>query len=214
MRPLTDATPKPLLKAGNYRLIEYHLFALHQAGFTEVIINTAYLGEQIEAYLQDGSRYGVTITYSHEGEPLETAGAIIHALPLIGNDPFVLVNGDIYTDFPFAQLKHQRPAKAHVILVPNPDFKPQGDFGIDNNKLTNVDDAKFTYAGIGVYSPQWFQEYTAGDVLALGPLLREAAQSQHISAEIFDGQWMDIGTPDRLQQLDQSLRKANDSKQG
>lgn len=245
MRPLTDATPKPLLTVGGKPLIQYHLERLQQAGITDIVINTAYLGEQIEASLGDGSTFGVAIEYSREGTPLETGGAISHALPLLGNSPFLLVNGDVYTDYPFQHLRHWQPEVAHLVLVPNPSFKTQGDFGLvpsscinqtnTNNlankevaaygQLINAEQASYTYAGLGVYNPEYFIEQELGyrqpinskrqskkpeenrRSYALGAVLRQEADNQRITAEVYTGKWVDVGTPERLEQLDNSIKR-------
>ncbi len=201
MRPLTDHTPKPLLQAGHCTLIEHHIERLKQAGITELVINTSYLAESIENYLEDGARYGVSISYSRESTALETGGAITHALPLLGDSPFLLVNGDIFTDYPFQKLLSEAPELAHLVLIPNPKFKHTGDFGIESGWLVNCSPADFTYSGIGIYCPSYFKRFTDGESFALGPILRREAEQKRISAEVYRGLWMDIGTPERLQQL-------------
>ncbi|WP_144392176.1 N-acetylmuramate alpha-1-phosphate uridylyltransferase MurU [Pleionea sediminis] len=205
MRPLTNNTPKPLLKIGSKPIIHYPIEKLKQAGIESIVINTAYLGQLIKDALGDGSRFGVNIAYSDEGEPLETGGAIRHALPLLGDEPFILVNGDIYTDFPFENLLGKCPEVAHLVLVENPSFKEVGDFGICGSRLTNDLSQSFTYSGIGVYNPAFFQRYAAGSSFPLGPVLREQAEQQLVSAEVYRGCWMDIGTPERLHQINELL---------
>lgn len=205
MRPLTDHTPKPLLAAGGKSLIEWHIERLQQAGFRELVINTAWLGEKIEAALGDGSRYGVSIQWSREGTPLETAGGIRRALPLLGDAPFAVINGDIWTDFDFARLR--APAGlAHLVLVTNPEHHPNGDFGLDSAGLVRDNGKpKLTFSGIGVYRPELFQELADGEA-KLAPLLRAAMSHDAVSGEYFAGAWWDIGTPQRLEQLDAYLR--------
>lgn len=205
MRPLTDHTPKPLLAAGGKSLIEWHIERLQQAGFDQLVINTAWLGEKIEAALGDGSRYGVSIQWSREGAPLETAGGIRRALPLLGDAPFAVINGDIWTDFDFSRL-HEPAGKAHLVLVNNPEHHPNGDFGLDSAGLVRDNSSrKLTFSGIGVYRPELFQNLPDGEA-KLAPLLRAAMQRDAVSGEHFTGAWWDIGTPERLQQLDAFLR--------
>jgi len=205
MRPLTDHTPKPLLLAGGKSLIEWHIERLQRAGFCELVINTAWLGEKIEAALGDGSRYGVAIQWSREGTPLETAGGIRRALPLLGEAPFAVINADIWTDFDLARLSAPQ-GLAHLVLVNNPEHHPNGDFGLDSSGLVRDNSAaKLTFSGIGVYRPELFQALADGEA-KLAPLLRAAMQHDAVSGEHFTGAWWDIGTPERLQQLDAFLR--------
>lgn len=203
MRPLTDHTPKPLLQAAGKPLIEHTIKQLVAAGFNDIVINHAHLGLQIEDCLGDGNRFGATISYSPEGEQaLETAGGIINALHLLGDGVFLVVNGDIATDFPFAELKDQPVDLAHLILVDNPAHHPEGDFGLDKSGLIIANAAeRFTFSGIGLYHPELFSNLPAGPG-KLGPLLRQAIASGRVSGQKMDGFWMDIGTPERLQELD------------
>jgi MurNAc alpha-1-phosphate uridylyltransferase len=203
MRPLTDHTPKPLLPAAGTPLIEHTIAQLVAAGFREIIINHAHLGRQIEERLGNGERFGAVIRYSPEGEEgLETAGGIINALPLLGDDAFLAVNGDIATDFPFAGLKNLNIDLAHLILVGNPEHNRQGDFGLDSagNVIENGAE-KFTFSGIGLYRPELFGNMPVGKI-KLAPLLRAAMSECRVSGQKFDGFWMDIGTPQRLKELD------------
>jgi MurNAc alpha-1-phosphate uridylyltransferase len=206
MRPLTDTVPKPLLRVGGRRLIEYHLERLAAHGFSEVVINTSWLGAQIPEALGDGSRYGLVITYSHEGDPpLETAGGIAHALPLLDEEPFLIINGDIWCDYapsPEIQLDGQL---AHLILVENPEHNPAGDFGLENGQLCSDAEVRYTFSGIGYYHPELFRELDPDRPAPLAPLLRTAMDAGKISGTLFRGQWLDIGTPARLAQLDQAL---------
>lgn len=208
MRPLTDETPKPLLQAGPHRLIEYHLINLARAGFSEIIINVAWLGKKIIDGLGDGSKYNVNIHYSDEGDlALETGGGIYNALALLGNEPFLVVNGDVWTDYPFEQLKaHKLKTKAHLVLVNNPQHNPQGDFSIKNGQLNNSNEEKFTFSGIGVYSKNFFTPSTDGKY-PLAPMIRNYIDKNEISGELYQGQWIDIGTPQRLESLDKLLSK-------
>jgi MurNAc alpha-1-phosphate uridylyltransferase len=203
MRPLTDYTPKPLLKVAGKALIEHTLGQLVDAGFTEIVINHAHLGGQIEAALGGGERYGARIRYSPEGEQaLETAGGIVNALPLLGNEPFLVVNGDIATDFPFATLQKVPVDLAHLVLVDNPLHHPKGDFGLDGQGWVQEDgEDPLTFSGIGIYHPALFDNVPPG-VSKLGPLLRRAISKRRVSGQKYDGFWMDIGTPDRLRTLD------------
>jgi len=202
MRPLTDTTAKPLMQAGKYRLIEYHLMNLKQAGFTDIVINIAWLGKQIIDTLGDGSNYGLSIFYSDEGEQaLETGGGIFNALPLLGDEPFVVINGDIWTDYPVKNLMHLQPSgSAHLVLVNNPPHHPDGDFFIHNNNLIETGKCKYTYSGIGVYTKKFFNGQSH-NAFPLGPIIRRDIKQGLISAELYNGNWYDIGTMERLQEL-------------
>jgi N-acetyl-alpha-D-muramate 1-phosphate uridylyltransferase len=202
MRPLTDHTPKPLLPVAGKTIIEHTINQLISEGFHDIIINHAHLGYQIEDHLGDGRQYGASIQYSPEGEQaLETAGGIINALPLLGDEVFLVVNGDIATDFPFAELKNLTVDLAHLVLVENPEHHSQGDFGLDSTgKVTENGTKRYTFSGIGLYRPELFSNTPAG-ISKLGPLLRQAIADQRVSGQIFAGFWMDIGTPERLQEL-------------
>lgn len=205
MRPLTDRVPKPLLSAGGKRLIEYHLEALAAGGFSEVVINHAHLGEQIEQLLGSGERYGVTIYYSSEGTALETGGGIFRALPLLGDAPFVVVNGDVWCDYPYARLREIHTTGAHLVLVPNPPQHPVGDFLLRGGEVLGEGEGeRLTFSGIGLYHPSLFDGCEPGP-FPLAPLLRRAMAAGRVSGERFDGRWFDIGTPERLQQLDRML---------
>lgn len=210
MRPLTDTVPKPLLQVGGKALIEWHLEALAMAGFRNIVINHAHLGAQIETALGDGRRYGVSIQYSPEGEALETAGGIANALPLLGEKPFLVVNGDVFCDYDFARLSHLACALppervAHLVLVDNPVQHPAGDFYLANNMLTEQGDAKLTFSGIGVYRPELFAGVVRGAKAKLAPLLHQAIEQGKVSGEHYRGRWVDVGTPQRLQELDEAL---------
>lgn len=202
MRPLTDHTPKPLLLVAGEPIIVHTIRQLVSAGFTELVINHAHLGAQIEQYLGDGSRYGARIVYSAEGEQaLETAGGIINALPLLGDERFLVVNGDIATDFPFARLRQQSVDLAHLVLVNNPEHHPEGDFALLSNGLVSCTATKkYTFSGIGLYSAKLFHQHPTGKY-KLAPLLRDAMAKQAVSGEYFEGFWLDIGTPQRLAEL-------------
>jgi MurNAc alpha-1-phosphate uridylyltransferase len=207
MRPLTDATPKPLLEVGGKPLIGHHLMALKKAGFAEVVINLSHLGEQIRAALGDGLDYGLNITYSEEGEPpLETAGAIVQALSRLNDAPFLVINGDVFTDYPLERLHGMQPSGlAHLVLVPNPEQNPEGDFALENDRIRNDGPKRHTFAGIAVYRPEMFADLEPG-ARPLTPLLRTSADRDQVTGELYGGIWFDIGTPERLAALDAKLR--------
>lgn len=207
MRPLTDHTPKPLLKVGGRALIEYHLSRLCSAGITEVIINHAHLGSQIEAFLGDGSRYGLNIHYSPEKQGLETGGGIYNALPLLGDAPFIVINGDVWTDYPFEALMRcpcEGDNLAHLILVDNPAHHPRGDFALLDRQVVTEGEPKYTFSGIACYHPAFFSGCQSG-VFPLAPMLRSAMARSQVSGEFYSGRWVDVGTPERLQALDEAL---------
>jgi len=208
MRPLTDATPKPLLLAGGEPLIVHIIRRLSAAGVPDLVINVSHLGDQIESFLGNGEAFGVKIQYSREETALETAGGIVNAMPLLGSSPFILVNGDIWTDFDFSRLLNRSLANSlgHLVMVVNPDHHPQGDFYLDHGKLTSEKGEALTYSGIGLYSPGLFSGLAPGR-RPLAPILREAISDSQLSAEKYTGKWMDVGTPERLSQLDAYLNK-------
>ena len=210
LRPLTLHTPKPLVRVGGVPLIEYHLRALAAAGFTEIVINHAWLGQQIEDHLGDGSRFGVSIQYSAEGEPLETGGGIFKALPLLGDKPFAVVNGDIWTDYSFAGLRTPLTGLAHLVLVDNPAHHPKGDFCLSGTQVLDAQPGSdtLTYSGIAVLSPALFEGAGAG-AFKLAPLLRKAMAAGRVSGERLQGQWVDVGTHERLAEVE-SLIKGKD----
>lgn len=199
LRPLTLTTPKPLVRAGGVPLIEYHLRALARAGFTDIVINHAWLGQQIEDHLGSGSRFGVRIRYSPEGEPLETGGGIFRALPLLGDEAFVVVNGDIWTDYDFSALRRPLEGLAHLVLVDNPTHHPGGDFILADGKIHDGEPAadKLTYSGIAVLHPSLFKGCSDG-AFKLAPLLRQAIAEGQVSGERLEGLWVDVGTHERL----------------
>ncbi|MFI8373387.1 N-acetylmuramate alpha-1-phosphate uridylyltransferase MurU [Pseudomonas helleri] len=210
LRPLTLHTPKPLVRVGGVPLIEYHLRALAAAGFTEIVINHAWLGQQIEDHLGDGSRFGVSIQYSAEGEPLETGGGIFKALPLLGDKPFAVVNGDIWTDYSFAGLRTPLTGLAHLVLVDNPAHHPKGDFCLSGTQVLDAQPGSdtLTYSGIAVLSPALFDGAGAG-AFKLAPLLRNAMAAGRVTGERLQGQWVDVGTHERLAEVE-SLIKGKD----
>lgn len=205
LRPLTDTTPKPLLRAGGRALIEYHLDALVRAGITNIVINHAHLGAQIEAALGAGARYGARIEYSPEpAGAFETGGGIHHALPLLGAGPFLVVNGDIWTDFDYATLPDTLTGEAYLVLVDNPEHNPLGDFALHAACVNDADASRLTFSGIGLYRAALFEGCTAG-AFPLAPLLRAAMARGTVQGQHFKGQWWDIGTPQRLAALDRML---------
>jgi MurNAc alpha-1-phosphate uridylyltransferase len=206
MRPLTDAMPKPLLEVGGKRLIEWHLENLVRAGVREVVINTSHLAEQFPTTLGDGSRWGLRIAYSYEGpEPLETGGGMLRALPLLGADPFIAVNGDIWTDYAFSTLPQNPRGLAHLVMVDNPSQHPRGDFVLRDGLLFDDEQPRLTFAGIGTYRPDLLRSQAAGKFSTV-PILRAAMREGDITGERYGGRWRDIGTPQRLAELDGELR--------
>ncbi|WP_421683514.1 nucleotidyltransferase family protein [Stutzerimonas urumqiensis] len=201
MRPLTLHTPKPLIPVAGMPLIEHHLRSLGRAGFTEVIINHAWLGQQIEDHLGDGARFGLSIRYSAEGEPLETGGGIFKALPLIGEAPFLVINGDIWTDFDPAALRRPLDGLAHLVLVDNPPHHPQGDFSLNQGQVSLDGDSALTYSGIAVLHAALFEGCEPG-AFKLAPLLRKAIAQGQVRGERHPGAWVDVGTPERLAQAE------------
>ena len=231
MRPLTDQTPKPLLPVGGKPLIVWHLEKLAAAGFTEVIINHAHLGAQIEAALGNGSAWGLSITYSAEPPgALETAGGIARALPLLGNAPFLVVNGDVFCDVDFSAFSYPKgtscgarstvknsencpTAGAHLLFVANPTHHSSGDFSLNGNRVVPANGKQtLTYAGIGVFSPAMFRTVPVGQAMKLRPLLDAAITAGTLTGEPYDGRWVDVGTPERLAELDASVRAAQAEK--
>ena len=207
MRPLTDHTPKPLLKVSGKPLIVWHLERLAAAGFKEIVINHAHLGAQIEAALGNGAPWGLSIKYSPEKTALETAGGIANALPLLGSEPFLVVNGDTFTEIDFAFLHLKINMLAHLVLIDNPPQHLQGDFAIQDGMLKNTGIQMLTFSGVGVYHPDLFADIVSGEPAKLAPLLRKAIDNNAATAQYYQGVWHDIGTPERLKNLDESLLK-------
>lgn len=218
MRPLTDDTPKPLIPVAGKSLIERHIDALVSAGFTDIVINHAWLGNKIETALGGGSKFGATITYSPEGERgLETGGGIFRAMPLLTADdeenPFLVINGDVVTDFDFhsllttwqssdENLSHDN--LAHLVLVPNPAFHPEGDFSLEKGQVKKSGNIQHTFSGIGIYHPRLFADCRGG-AFPLAPLLRQAMDQGRVSGEIYNGLWVDVGTRERLHEAELAL---------
>jgi len=215
MRPLTDNCPKPLLEVGGRSLIVWHLEALAQAGIRQVVINHAHLGVMIEQALGDGRRWGLQIHYSAERQALETAGGIRRALHHLGNDPFLVVNGDIHTDFDFGRARSisQQMLAAELdcwcVMVPNPDHHPQGDFGLESGRLLNRTIAperpRLTFSGVGIYCPGLFERLPDGEPARLAPLLERSAAAGRAGGELHTGHWTDVGTPLRLATLNEQF---------
>lgn len=220
MRPLTLHTPKPLLAVADKPLIVWHIEKLQRIGVREIVINTAWLGDKLAAALGDGSAWGVKILWSHEAEGLETAGGIINALPLLGDEPFILVNGDVWCSMDFADLLQVQLGAdlAHLVMVPNPEQHPRGDFALAGQRLCTLDYAalnpmdasgqpfcSYTYSGVAVLSPQLFQGLSQGK-RPLAPLLVQAMQQAQVQGSVMQGEWVDVGTPERLNALDAKLR--------
>ncbi len=202
MRPLTDVLPKPLLEVHEKPLVVWHIEKLAKSGFKEIIINIAHLGYKIAEVLGDGSAWGVNIVYSDEQESgaLESAGGIVKALPLLGDEPFLVVNGDVFCNYTFNASFNLGNNLAHLILVPNPEHNPNGDFGLKNACVLNEDKIQYTFSGIGYYNPKLFKDLDVKKS-ALAPLLRVEIKNKNISGELFSGIWHDIGTPQRLKEI-------------
>lgn len=206
MRPLTDRTPKPLLVAGGKPLIVHHIERLAAAGIRELVINHAHLGAQIETALGDGGAFGVRIRYSAENEALETGGGIFKALPLLGPAPFLVINGDIWTDCDVHGLQLAEGDLAHLVLVDNPPHHPTGDFALEDDRVQADGTPRHTFSGIGIYRPALFDGCIPG-AFPLAPLLRRAMSAGRVSGRLHTGRWFDIGTPERLAELDRLLRQ-------
>ena len=217
MRPLTDTCPKPLLKVHGIPLIEYHITKLAQCGITDIVINHAWLGEMISSHLGNGVKFGVKITYSPEEQgALETAGGIIKALPLLtnnsasrlANEPFMLINGDVFTDFNFSKMpKLADDCLAHICLIKNPEHNIDGDFIFDNHQLQNIEHSSdsainnkltFTFSGLSLFRPEFFKGKHLEESLKLGPMLKKAVSQHSVSASLLNCAWTDVGTPERL----------------
>jgi N-acetyl-alpha-D-muramate 1-phosphate uridylyltransferase len=224
MRPLTDHTPKPLLEVGGKPLIVWHIENLVRADIHEIVINHAHLGKQIEETLGDGSRFGACIRYSPEAHALETSGGIAYALPLLGGDIFAVINGDIFCDYDFAKLRKQAArlksngGTTHLVLVSNPPQHPKGDFGLADGRVTdprssilNPESSILTFSGIGLYWPGLFADIPRGSIAPLAPLLRAQIALGKVSGEHHQGLWVDVGTPQRLAELDTQVRSLHNA---
>ena len=205
MRPLTDHTPKPLLKVRDKPLIVWHIERLKQAGISQLVINHAHLGEQIEQTLGDGSAFGVNIAYSPEATALETGGGIARALPLLGEQPFLVVNADVWMDIDYAELSIDEDDLAHLVLVSNPSHNPKGDFTLNDGRVEAEGEDKLTFSGIGLYQPHLFAGQSE-ERFPLAPLLRNAMSQNKVSGNQHQGIWMDVGTPERLAEINASAQ--------
>lgn len=206
MRPLTDHTPKPLLRVDGKPLLGHHLQRLANAGYREIVINIAHLGEQIRAYVGDGSAFGLHVRYSEESEALETGGGIFRALPWLEDDLFLVINGDVWCDHPLTMPTLPRALLAHLVLIDNPAHHPQGDFFFDGRRIHTAGEPRFTFSGIGWYRPELFSNCKPGR-FPLAPLLREAMHQGQVGGEYYAGIWRDVGTPERLAELNQLLEQ-------
>jgi MurNAc alpha-1-phosphate uridylyltransferase len=217
MRPLTDHTPKPLLEVGGKPLIAWHIENLVRAGIREIVINHAHLGTQIEKALGDGNQFGAHIQYSPEASALETAGGIANALPLLGNEPFAVINSDIFCDYDFARLPSRAAAlqasgdAVHLVLVDNPPHHPNGDFLLHNGRIEDRSNLRLTFSGIGIYQPVLFKDIPRGSIAPLAPLLRAQIALGKVSGEHHQGFWADVGTPQRLAELDRQVRSSHNT---
>lgn len=215
LRPLTDRIPKPLIPVRGKPLIRWHLEKLSAAGITEIVINVSHLGDQIEREIQDGTTPGMLISWSREREPLETAGGIALVLETLGESPFLLVNADVFSDFIYADLTGKpwnsgiNGDLGHLVLVPNPEFNPGGDFSLIGDRVGTTQTPRYTYAGIAVLSPSMFHGVPVGTKAPLGPLLRKAAGADRLNGELHRGLWSDVGTPERLALIEESHGKSN-----
>lgn len=203
LRPVTDTLPKPLIEVRGKPLIGWHLERLAAAGFRDIVINVSHLGSMIESALGDGRRWGVSITWSREAVALETAGGIAQALDLLGQEPFLVVNADVYCEIPFARLRQIKLGThlGHLVLVPNPAFRPEGDFSLVDGQVGNRTTPRYTYSGISVLAPSMLDGVIRGSKAPLAPLLRRAADASLLGGELFSGLWSDVGTPGRLADL-------------
>ncbi len=207
LRPLTDSLPKPLLPVAGKPVIQYTIESLVAAGFRDIVINLAYLGHSIRAVLGNGDRFNARLSYSYEGETgLETAGGIIHALPLLGTEPFLVVNGDIMTDFPYTRLRAVKTGSAYLVLVANPAHHSAGDFAIQGNTIQTSGNHLYTFSGIGVYSPDFFTGCPRGK-FPLAPVLREAMEQGRVRGEFYTGFWMDLGTAERFTEAEEQVKQ-------
>jgi MurNAc alpha-1-phosphate uridylyltransferase len=208
MRPLTDAVPKPLLQVGGKPLIAYTIELLKAGGIDEIVVNYAHLGQQIVDYLGDGNEFGVSIRYSDESSgALETGGGIFKALNLLDDHPFVVINSDVWTDFPIERLPRELPGLAHLVMVDNPSHHAGGDFCLEQTMVNLNQGRKLTFSGIGVYSPRLF-DGIGGESFPLAPILRDAIVKKQVTGEYYQGKWLDVGTPERLEALNEQILTA------
>jgi len=206
LRPLTDTQPKPLIEVRGKPLIVWHLERLAAAGFRDIVINVSHLGGLIVEALGDGARWDVSISWSKEAQPLETAGGLAYARALLGDEPFLVVNADVYCEYPFALLAKADLGRSlgHIVMVPNPPFRPQGDFSLAQGKVGNLSSPRYTYSGLGVFDPRIVEGIVPGEKAPLAPLLRAAAENGRLDGELFTGMWNDVGSPERLADLNRN----------
>lgn len=209
LRPLTDTLPKPLVEIGGETLLGRHLARLARAGFGQAVVNVSHLAERIVERIGDGSRFGLRVEWSREAEPLETAGGVAQARPLLGAGPFLLVNADVWCEYEFARLRSfdLGARLTHLVLVPNPPWHPSGDFSLADGRVGNAPSPRYTYAGISVLAPQLVESVAAGAKAQLAPLWRAAAERGRVSGELYDGLWSDVGTSERLAALSAQLER-------
>ena len=201
LRPLTDEVPKSLVEVRGESLLERHLRNVRAAGIRTVVINLGWLGDKIVERVGAGDQYGLEVIYSQEGENiLETGGGIHKALPQLGDEPFLVVNADVYTDMPVPNVKLATEHLGHLVMVPTPDYREHGDFNIDDGLIRNGEHARYTFSGVAFYRPEFFEGCEAGR-FPLAPMLREAANHGHLSGSLYEGLWADVGTPERLAAL-------------
>jgi MurNAc alpha-1-phosphate uridylyltransferase len=201
LSPLTDTTPKSLVEVRGQSLLERHLENVRDAGIKDVVINLGWLGDQIVERVGSGSKYGLSIAYSDERDDiLETGGGIHKALPLLGNEPFLVINADIYTDMSIASLSLREESAAHLVLVPSPDYRDGGDFDLDDGAVINGDSQSLTFSGVALYRPEFFDQCEAGR-FSIVPMLRAAADARQLGGSLYKGLWADVGTPERLAKL-------------
>ena len=207
LRPLTDEIPKSLVEVGGQSLLERHLGNVRSAGIRTVVINLGWLGEKIVERVGSGSRYGLEVIYSQEGDDiLETGGGIHKALPILGSDPFLVVNADVFTDMPVPEVQLEDECLGHLVMVPTPDYRAHGDFDIDAGLIRNGESAAHTFSGVAIYRPEFFDGCEAGR-FPLAPMLREAADRGRLSGSLYAGLWADVGTPERLAALEAHVRR-------
>lgn len=203
MRPLTDSIPKPLVRIHGKPLIQYHVEALAKAGVTDLVINVSHMAGRIKGYLENGHRFGVNISYSFEKQPLEMAGGIIQALPLLGDQPFIVVSADIWTEFDYATLPKEPKEMAHLVLVANQPDHPNGDFGLQDHLVSETSGTRYTFGGIGIYRPELFHGLEQG-VMTIGPVLHEAIPKKLVTGEVFAGRWHNVGNLQQVKALNAS----------
>ena len=205
LRPITDETPKPLIDVAGKSLLERHLESVKSAGIRKVVINLGWLGDRIVERVGSGTNYGLDVRYSQEGDDiLETGGGIHKALPMLGKEPFLVVNADIYTDMPIPDMSLASGSLGHLVMVPTPDYRANGDFDLEAGLVRNSEDAAYTFSGVAIYRPEFFDGCEAGR-FSIAPMLREAADRGQLSGSLYEGRWADAGTPERLAALRNSL---------